>query len=57
MKINKILVLVELENGDAHQVLTSREQKEICVHLLRSEDGQLRLSQKIKPIKLELEND
>ena len=53
MKINKILVLVELENGDAHQVLASREQKEICVHLLRSEDGQLRLSQKIKPIKLE----
>lgn len=57
MKINKILVLVELENGDAHQVLASKEQKEICVRLLKSEDGVLRLSKKIKPIRLELEND
>lgn len=57
MKINKILVLVELENGDAHQVLASKEQKEICVRLLKSEDGVLRLSEKIKPIRLELQND
>ena len=57
MKIKKILILVELENGDAHQVLASKEQKEICVHLLKSEDGVLRLSKKIKPIRLELEND
>jgi hypothetical protein len=57
MKIKKILVLAEFENGDAHQVLASKEQKEICVHLLKSEDGVLRLSKKIKPIRLELKND
>jgi hypothetical protein len=53
MKIQTILILVELDNGHVHQVLASKEQKEICVALLRSEEGALRLSERVEPITLE----
>lgn len=53
MKIQTILILVELDNGHVHQVLASAEQKEICVALLRSEDGVLRLSERVDPVMLE----
>jgi hypothetical protein len=53
MKIQKVLVLVELENGHVHQVLADAEQKEICVNLMRSEDGALQLSKRLKPVTLE----
>lgn len=58
MKVHKILILVELENGSVHQVLASAEQKEICIALMRSEEGVLRLSERVEPITLEeLRND
>jgi hypothetical protein len=53
MKIQTILILVELDNGHVHQVLASAEQKEICMALLRSEEGVLRLSERVEPITLE----
>ena len=53
MKIKTILVLVELENGHVHQVLTTADQKEICLSLMRSKDGKLLLSERIEPITLE----
>lgn len=53
MKIRTILVLVELDNGHVHQVLAPAEQKEVCVALLRSESGVLRLSERVEPITLE----
>lgn len=53
MKIQTILILVELNNGHAHQVLASAEQKEICMALLRSEEGVLRLSDRVEPVVLE----
>ena len=53
MKIQTVLILVELDNGHVHQVLASKEQKEICMSLLRSEDGVLRLSERVEPITLE----
>ena len=53
MKIQTILILVELDNGHVHQVLASKEQKEICMALLRSEEGALRLSERVEPITLE----
>lgn len=53
MKIQTILILVELDNGHVHQVLASAEQKEICMSLLRSEEGVLRLSKRVEPITLE----
>lgn len=53
MKIQTILILVEMDNGHVHQVLASKEQKEICMALLRSEEGVLRLSDRVEPITLE----
>ena len=53
MKIKTILILVELENGHVHQVLASKAQKEICVHLLRTDEGVLQVSDRVEPIKLE----
>ena len=53
MKIQTILILVELDNGHVHQVLASKEQKEICMALLRSEEGVLCLSERVEPITLE----
>jgi len=53
MKIQTTLILVELDNGHVHQVLASKEQKEICMALLRSEEGVLRLSERVEPITLE----
>lgn len=57
MKIKTILILVELDNGHIHQVLSSKEQKEICMALLRSEEGVLRLSERVEPITLEFHSD
>jgi hypothetical protein len=53
MKIRTILILVELDNGHVHQALASAEQKEICMALLRSEEGVLRLSERVEPVMLE----
>lgn len=53
MKIQTILILVELDNGHVHQVLSSKEQKEICIAMLRSEEGVLRLSDRVEPLTLE----
>ena len=53
MKIETVLVLVEMDNGHVHQVLASKEQKEICMAMLRSEEGVLRLSERVEPITLE----
>lgn len=54
MKMQTILILVELDNGHVHQVLASGEQKEICMALLRSENGVLRLSARVEPITIEV---
>ncbi len=53
MKIRRILILVELDNGHAHQVLANAEKKEVCMALLRNEDGELLLSKRVKPVTLE----
>jgi hypothetical protein len=53
MKVKRILVLVELDNGHAHQVLTSYEKKEICLNLMKAENGEIMLSKRIKPVILE----
>jgi hypothetical protein len=53
MKIKTILVLVELDNGHVHQVLSSHDQKEICVSLMKTEHGKILLSKRVKPVVLE----
>lgn len=57
MKIQTILILVELDNGHVHQVLASVAQKDICIALLRSDDGVLRLSERVYPITLKLHSE
>ena len=48
---------MELGNGHVHQALASTEQKEICMAMLRSEEGVLRLSERVEPITLEFHSD
>lgn len=51
MKIKTIAVLVELENGNAHQLLATKEQKITALHFLKNEEtGYLQLSEEIEPI-------
>jgi pheromone shutdown protein TraB len=52
MKIKKVLILVELENGHAHQVLASSEQKYLVAQLLRDNSGVMLLSHRLAPVQL-----
>ena len=53
MKINKILILVEMENGAVHQVLTKKEIKEIALNMMTNDEGVLQLSDRVEPLTLE----
>lgn len=53
MKITQVLILVEMDNGHAHQVLTSKEHKDLVLQLLRNDEGVLQLSERVKPITVE----
>jgi hypothetical protein len=53
MDITKILVLAEFEDGSVRQVLASKLQKEAALHLLRADDGTLKVTEEIMPIELE----
>ena len=50
--IKEIVVLVELANGHAYQVLTSQDVKRACLGLMEVE-GRLLLSEPLKPIRIE----
>jgi len=52
MKIKKVLVLVELENGAAHQVLSTHDKKIIALNFMKI-DGSLLLSENIAPITID----
>lgn len=53
MKVKQTLVLVEMDNGNVHQVLASPEQKEICLNLMQCDEGVLSLSERVEPVILE----
>jgi hypothetical protein len=53
MKINRIVVLVELVGGEVHQVLTTDEQKASALSMLRNEKGTLTLLDKVEPFSFE----
>lgn len=56
--VNKILVLVEMDNGNVHQVLASKEQKEVALHMMKSEKkNALMLSEEVEPFELEFKDD
>ena len=48
--ISQIVILVELKNGNAYQVLTSKENKEIALQIIATADGALRLDKELEPI-------
>lgn len=55
--IDKILVLVETNEGTVHQVLASKEQKEVALHMMKSEKrNALMLSEEVEPFELEFVN-
>lgn len=49
-QIKTIVVLVELNNGNVHQVLTTKEQKQCALQILLSENGNLQVSDALEPI-------
>lgn len=51
--IKVILIVVELENGNAHQVLSSVEHKKLGLDIIAGLDGKLHLSEQIEGFKLE----
>lgn len=53
MKIKTILILVELDGGEVHQVLARKDQKEVMLELLRDPKGVLLLSDRVEPVELE----
>jgi hypothetical protein len=53
MKVKTILILVELDNGNVHQVVAEHDKKIICLSLLRGDEGKLLLSERVEPITLE----
>ena len=53
LNINTIVVLVEFEDGSVRQVLSNKLQKELALRVLIGEDGELRVSKPIKPLKFE----
>jgi len=52
--IKTVLILVEFENGNAHQVLATKEHKKIMIDLLATMSGGLKLSEEIEPLTLNL---
>jgi len=52
--ISKILICVEMDNGNAHQVLTSIDNKQMALRLIASIDEGLKLSSQIEPFTLDL---
>jgi hypothetical protein len=54
--ITKILILVEMEGGAVHQVLASNLQKQAALHLLKQDDGALKVTKEVMPIELSFRN-
>lgn len=51
-KIDKVLIMVQMKNGNIHQVLASAEKKELAVGLLRNEEGVLQLLKPVEPLNI-----
>ena len=49
-QIKTIVVLVELEDGNVHQVLTTKELKQVFIQLLVSDNKTLQVSDALEPI-------
>lgn len=45
-----IAILVELEDGSAHQVLATKENKHLVIDMLSTMEGGLKISERIEPV-------
>lgn len=50
--ITKVLIIVSFEDGSAHQVLSTAENKNTMLRMLAVADGGLKLDKELMPIKL-----
>jgi hypothetical protein len=48
--IESILIIVQFKDGNAHQVLTSKENKEVAIHMIAAADGRLALDKELAPM-------
>lgn len=55
-EIARVLIIVELKNGNAHQLLATRENKKLAVDLLGQMEGAIRLDKKLVPFELQKED-
>lgn len=55
MNYKEILILVKLPNGDVHQILASREQKELSLIPLLNDDGNIEVHPDILPLDFKVE--
>lgn len=51
--IKTVLILVELDNGNAHQVLATKENKKLALTILAQMEGKLLLDAELVPFELE----
>lgn len=52
MKIEKILIIIELDNGAAHQVLASKENKDLMIQMIGKLENGIALDKELEPINL-----
>lgn len=50
--IKQVLIIVSFEDGSAHQVLSTPENKNIMLRMLAVADGGLKLDKELMPVKL-----
>lgn len=48
--IEVIAIIVQLKDGNTHQVLASKENKELALRMLGQLGGNIKLSEEIEPI-------
>lgn len=52
-EINRIVVLVEFKDGSVHQVLTTKEKKELMIGMLTNDKGALQVTAEIEPFEFQ----
>jgi len=51
--IETVVIIVQFKDGSAHQVLTTKENKQIAVSLIAEMDGRLVLDKELLPVTFE----
>lgn len=52
--VNTIAIFIQLKNGNAHQVLASKENKHLALTLLAKLESGLKLTTEIEPVQFKL---